>query len=183
MMYSCKEIKNLKYPVNLMCDAFETDVYAVVEHINNISDFDESLEYVLSNLSDRERLTLEYRYKNGMNYQEIGDVFNVTRERVRQYKVRAFRKLRKSHLTKYLRYGMLGVKKHIECMINTPPTIIEELNLSARPYSILKRHGINTLEQLLTLNYHDILTMRNMGRKSTEEIVEKVKVYGYEIKN
>ena len=95
MIYSCKEIKNLKYPVNLMCDAFETDVYAMVEHINNISDFDESLEYVLSNLSDRERLTLEYRYKNGMSYQEIGDVFNVTRERVRQYKVRAFTKLRK----------------------------------------------------------------------------------------
>ena len=177
-MYSCKEIKNLKYPVNLMCDAFETDVYAVVEHINNIPDFDESLEYVLSNLSDRERLTLEYRYKKGMSYQEIGDVFNVTRERVRQYKVRAFTKLRKSHLTKYLRYGMLGVKKHIECMINNSQTMIEEMNLSTRAYSILKRYSVNTLEQLLTLNYHDILQMRNMGKKSTEEIVEKVKSYG-----
>ena len=183
MMYSWKELKGLKYPFNLMCDAFEVDVDDVVEHINNVSDFDKSLEYVLSNLSDKERLTLEYRYKKRMSYQEIGDVFNITRERVRQYKVRAFKKLRKSYLTKYLRYGMLGVKKHIECMINTPPTIIEELNLSARPYSILKRHGINTLEQLLTLKYSDILEMRNMGRKSTEEIVEKVKVYGYEIKN
>ena len=178
MMYSWKELKGLKYPFNLMCDAFEVDVDDVVEHINNVSDFDKSLEYVLSNLSDKERLTLEYRYKKRMSYQEIGDVFNITRERVRQYKVRAFKKLRKSHLTKYLRYGMLGVER----MKNNKSTMIEELKLSTRAYSILKRHGINTLEQLLTLNYHDILTMRNMGRKSTEEIVEKVKFYGYEIK-
>ena len=177
-MYSWKELKGLKYPFNLMCDAFEVDVTDVIEHINNVSDFNKSLEYVLSNLSDRERLTLEYRYKNRMSYQEIGDVLNVTRERVRQCKVKALKNLRKSHLTKYLRYGMLGVER----MKNNKSTMIEELKLSTRAYSILKRHGINTLEQLLTLNYHDILTMRNMGRKSTEEIVEKVKFYGYEIK-
>ena len=179
MMYSWKELKGLKYPFNLMCDAFEVDADDVVEHINNVSDFDKNLEYVLSNLSDKERLTLEYRYKKRMSYQEIGDVFNITRERVRQYKVRAFKKLRKSHLTKYLRYGMLGV----EHMKNNKSTMIEELKLSTRAYSILKRHGINTLEQLLTLKYSDILEMRNMGKKSTEEIVEKVKFYGYEIKN
>ena len=178
MMYSWKELKGLKYPFNLMCDAFEVDVDDVVEHINNVSDFDKSLEYVLSNLSDKERLTLEYRYKKRMSYREIGDVFNITHERVRQYKVRAFKKLRKSHLTKYLRYGMLGVER----MKNNKSTMIEELKLSTRAYSILKRHGIITLEQLLTLKYSDILEMRNMGRKSTEEIVEKVKVYGYEIK-
>ena len=179
MMYSWKELKGLKYPFNLMCDAFKVDVTDVIEHINNVWDFNESLEYVLSNLSDRERLTLECRYKNRMSYQEIGDVLNVTRERVRQCKVKALKKLRKSHLTKYLRYGMLGVER----MKNNKSTMIEELKLSTRAYSILKRHGINTLEQLLTLKYSDILEMRNMGRKSTEEIVEKVKVYGYEIKN
>ena len=178
MVYSWKELKGLKYPFNLMCDAFEADVTDVIEHINNVSDFNESLEYVLSNLSDRERLTLEYRYKNRMTFKEISKVFNVTPERVRQYKIRAFKKLRKSHLTKYLRYGMLGV----ECIQNNKSTSIEELKLSTKAYSILKRHSINTLEQLLTLNYHDVLTMRNMGRKSTEEIVEKVKFYGYEIK-
>lgn len=177
MMYSWKELKGLKYPFNLMCDAFEVDVDDVVEHIKNVSDFYESLEYVLNNLSDRERLIVEYRYKKLMTYQEIANVFNVTIERVRQCKVKALIKLRKSHLTKYLRYGMLGVER----MKNNKSTRIEELNLSARAYSILKRHGINTLEQLLTLNYSDILTMRNMGRKSTEEIVEKVKSYGYEI--
>ena len=177
-MYSCKEIKNLKYPLNLMCDAFEADVTEVIEHINNVSDFDESLEYVLNNLSDRERLILEYRYKKRMTYEEIGEVFNVTRERVRQCKVKALKKLRKSHLTKYLKYGMLGVER----MKNNPQTMIEEMKFSIRAYSILKRYGVNTLEQLVTLTYSDILTMRNMGRKSTEEIVEKVKFYGYEIK-
>lgn len=178
MKYSWKELNGLKYPLNLMCDAFEASVYEVKEHINSIPDFDESLEYVLNNLSDRERLTLENRYKKGMTFKEIGKVFGVTMERVRQHKVKALRKLRKSHLTKYLRYGMLGVEKQ---RVNDS-TKIEELKLSTRAYSILKRHGINTLEQLLTLNYHDILTMRNMGKKSTEEIVQKVKEYGYEIK-
>lgn len=54
---------------------------------------------------------------------------------------------------------------------------LEELNLSIRTYNCLRRNEIHTLSDLLALEDTDILKMRNMGRKSSHEIREKVKQY------
>lgn len=51
---------------------------------------------------------------------------------------------------------------------------IEELGLSVRPYHVLKRNGIDTVEQLLQLSDEQLMLFRNMGRHSLAEIREKV---------
>lgn len=61
------------------------------------------------------------------------------------------------------------------------PTQIEDIDLSVRSYNSLKRVGINTLQQLAKLSYEDLIHVRNLGRKSVDEIIEKLKEYGYEI--
>ena len=61
------------------------------------------------------------------------------------------------------------------------PTKIENMDLSVRSYNCLKRAGIDTLQQLAKLSYEDLIQVRNLGRKSVDEIIEKLKEYGYEI--
>lgn len=51
---------------------------------------------------------------------------------------------------------------------------IEELGLSVRPYHVLKRANIDTVEQLQQLSDEDLMRFRNMGSHSLAEIREKV---------
>ncbi|MFA5383728.1 MAG: DNA-directed RNA polymerase subunit alpha [Eubacteriales bacterium] len=51
---------------------------------------------------------------------------------------------------------------------------IEELDLSVRSYNCLKRAGINTVEELLQRNDEEMMKVRNLGRKSLEEVVKKL---------
>jgi len=51
---------------------------------------------------------------------------------------------------------------------------IEELDLSVRSYNCLKRAGINTVEELLQRNEEEMMKVRNLGRKSLEEVVKKL---------
>ena len=51
---------------------------------------------------------------------------------------------------------------------------IEELGLSARPYNVLKRKGINTVEQLRQLSDDELMLFRGMGRHSLAEIRKNV---------
>lgn len=53
-------------------------------------------------------------------------------------------------------------------------TTIEELELSVRSSNCLKRAGINTVEQLTSRSEEDLMKVRNLGRKSLEEIKEKL---------
>jgi len=51
---------------------------------------------------------------------------------------------------------------------------IEELDLSVRSYNCLKRAGINTVEELTQKNEEDMIKVRNLGRKSLEEVIHKL---------
>ena len=51
---------------------------------------------------------------------------------------------------------------------------IEELDLSVRSYNCLKRAGINTVEDLTNKTEEDMMKVRNLGRKSLEEVREKL---------
>ena len=59
---------------------------------------------------------------------------------------------------------------------------LEELNLSVRAYSILKRKKIETLGDLRKLSYNELSKIRNMCRLPLREIVEMAKEYGIEFK-
>lgn len=51
---------------------------------------------------------------------------------------------------------------------------IEELDLSVRSYNCLKRAGINTVEDLSNKSEEDMMKVRNLGRKSLEEVINKL---------
>lgn len=51
---------------------------------------------------------------------------------------------------------------------------IEELDLSVRSYNCLKRAGINTVEDLTNRTEEDMMKVRNLGRKSLEEVIHKL---------
>jgi DNA-directed RNA polymerase subunit alpha len=52
---------------------------------------------------------------------------------------------------------------------------IDELELSVRSYNCLKRAGINTVEELTNRTSEDMMKVRNLGRKSLEEVLSKLK--------
>ena len=55
---------------------------------------------------------------------------------------------------------------------------IEELDLSVRSYNCLKRAGINTVEDLTNRTEEDMMKVRNLGKKSLEEVYNKLKALG-----
>jgi DNA-directed RNA polymerase subunit alpha len=59
---------------------------------------------------------------------------------------------------------------------NTP---IEELNLSVRAYNCLKRSGLMTVGQVLEKDEEELLTLRNFGQKSYDELKERLVERGY----
>ena len=56
---------------------------------------------------------------------------------------------------------------------------IEELDLSVRSYNCLKRAGINTVEDLTLRREEDMMKVRNLGRKSLDEVCNKLKSLGF----
>ena len=59
---------------------------------------------------------------------------------------------------------------------------IEELDLSVRSFNCLKRAGINTVEDLIEKSEEDMMKVRNLGRKSLEEVIAKLDSFGYTLK-
>ncbi len=63
-----------------------------------------------------------------------------------------------------------------------PEMTIEELDLSVRSYNCLKRAGINTVEDLINKSEEDMMKVRNLGRKSLEEVINKLNSLGLYLK-
>lgn len=59
---------------------------------------------------------------------------------------------------------------------------IDELELSVRSYNCLKRAGINTVQELINRTPEDMMKVRNLGRKSLEEVLQKLKELGLVLK-
>lgn len=76
--------------------------------------------------------------------------------------------------------------KHAEIMVEKEETkkekvlemTIEELDLSVRSYNCLKRASINTVEDLTNKTEEDMMKVRNLGRKSLEEVLQKLNALG-----
>ncbi len=60
---------------------------------------------------------------------------------------------------------------------------IEELDLSVRSYNCLKRAGINTVNELVQRNEEEMMKVRNLGRKSLEEVQQKLAMLGLNLRN
>lgn len=58
---------------------------------------------------------------------------------------------------------------------------IEELDLSVRSFNCLKRAGINTVEDLINKSEEEMMKVRNLGRKSLEEVIWKMASLGFNL--
>ena len=77
--------------------------------------------------------------------------------------------------------GLLADKEEdpIQKTLETP---IEELDLSVRAYNCLKRAGHHTLQDLTNMTENEIMKIRNLGKKSLKEVMDKVKELGLKFK-
>ena len=180
----------LPYPDNLLYDIFGGEW-----EYPRPADFDGSLEYVLHSLTERERRVLDFRYKDGLTFEEIGKRECVTRERARQIHAKALRKLRRPERLIYLKYGVSGVirwksESAREAALASLPKLdikpeditLEELELSVRSYNCLKRAGKCTLRDVSEMTFDELCHVRNLGKKSVDEICAVLTNYGIRLK-
>ena len=189
--------ERLEYPYNLIED-LELEPCECFEHFN------ERLEFLLTKLviTDREEKIIRLYYIDGKTFEEIGREFGITRERIRQIQEKAIKKLKlfkkyfydgkwclmeelaKEEHQKYLEtqksyWKYESAKQYIlqyESGVFLPirEQKIENLDLSMRSYNCLKRIGIRTIGDLLNFTYNDLIKIRNLGRKSMKEILDKI---------
>ena len=60
---------------------------------------------------------------------------------------------------------------------------IEELDLSVRSFNCLKRAGINTVEDLINKTEEDMMKVRNLGKKSLDEVINKLHSFGLDLRS
>ena len=60
---------------------------------------------------------------------------------------------------------------------------IEELDLSVRSFNCLKRAGINTVEDLINKTEEEMMKVRNLGKKSLDEVINKLHSFGLDLRS
>ncbi len=73
--------------------------------------------------------------------------------------------------------GMM-IEKTEDPKVKALETTIEDLDFSVRAYNCLKRAGIHTLQDLVNKSENDMMKIRNLGKKSLKEVLDKVKELG-----
>ena len=74
------------------------------------------------------------------------------------------------------------IEEEVEEVDAAVPTIsIEDLELSVRAYNCLKRASINNMGELLKKSEHDLLNIKNFGKKSSDEVIEKLHQFGLDL--
>jgi DNA-directed RNA polymerase subunit alpha len=66
--------------------------------------------------------------------------------------------------------------------VKTPNITIEDLELSVRAFNCLKRANINNIQELLAKSENDLLNIKNFGKKSADEVVERLRAFGLDLK-
>ena len=169
-------------------------------------------EVMTQHLTERENKVLQMRYEWGMTLEEVGSELGATRERIRQIEAKAIRKMRtrkrdimcapaidyRKELSdnEVLRNQVNYLQSELDKIRNITPeqreeadkkrsvmeTSIDELDLSVRSYICCKRAGINTLGDLSMKTLNDMYHVRNLGRRSLQEIEKKMAEYGLRVK-
>ena len=78
--------------------------------------------------------------------------------------------------------GLMAEKK-VDTITKTLETPIEEIEFSVRAYNCLKRAGINTVQDLISKKEIEVTKIRNLGKKSLKEVIDKVKEMGLKFRD
>ena len=146
-------------------DSIYTPVYNVKYTVDNTR--------VGSNITDYDKLTLEVLTNGTIGAKEA---------------VSLGAKILNEHLNLFVELS--DEAKKAEIMVEREETIkekvlemtIEELDMSVRSFNCLKRAGIDTVEDLTNRTEEDMIKVRNLGKKSLEEVIQKLHSLGLDLK-
>lgn len=127
----------------------------------------------VGNITDYDKLTLELVTNGVINAKEA---------------VSLAAKILSDHL--YLFVDLSDEAKNTEVMVESKEAVkekvldmtIEELDMSVRSFNCLKRAGIDTVEDLINRTEEDMIKVRNLGKKSLEEVIQKLDSLGLSLK-
>ena len=151
--------------IGLICvDSIYTPVYNVNYKVENTR---------VGNVTDYDKLTLEVLTDGTISAKEA---------------ISLAAKILNEHLSLFI--DLSDDAKKAEIMVDRQETIkekvlemtIEELDMSVRSFNCLKRAGIDTVEDLVNKTEDDMIKVRNLGKKSLEEVIQKLHSLGLSLK-
>lgn len=154
---SAEENKKESMPIGVLpVDSIYTPVEKVSYHVENTR---------VGQRSDFDKLTLEVLTNGSINPQEgISLAAKVLDEHLKLF----------IDLTEHVGNVEIMVEKEEDKKEKVLEMTIEELDLSVRSYNCLKRAGINTVEELSNKSEDDMMKVRNLGKKSLEDVIHKL---------
>ena len=128
----------------------------------------------VGNITDYDKLTLHVKTNGTISAKEA---------------ISLAAKILNEHLNLFV--NMSDEAKKTEIMVERKETIrdrvlemtIEDLDLSVRSFNCLKRAGINTVEDLTNRTESEMIKVKNLGKKSLEEVIHKLQGLGLELKH
>ena len=156
---------NVGAPIGLIfVDSIFTPVYKVEYSVDNTR---------VGNITDYDKLTMKVLTNGTITAKEA---------------VSLAAKVLNEHLKLFI--DMSNIAQDAETLIERPEVnrnrvlemTIEELDLSVRSFNCLKRAGIDTVEDLINRTEDDMIKVRNLGRKSLEEVIQKLSSLGLSLK-
>ena len=148
----------------IFTDSIYTPVYNVSYTVDNTR---------VANVTDYDKLTLEVKTNGTISAKEA---------------ISLGAKILNEHLNLFVELS--DEAKKTEIMVEREETIkekvlemtIEELDMSVRSFNCLKRAGIDTVEDLINRTEEDMIKVRNLGKKSLEEVIQKLHSLGLDLK-
>lgn len=136
-------------------------------------------------LTGRELYVINELWFTPKRLEDLAKEMGVTRERIRQIETKAQKKIlchietRKAEIEE--KHAMEARRE--ECgdtkILNQK---IDTLDLSVRTYNCLRRNNIATIGGIMSMSITELMKIRNLGGKSSHEVVEKLKKYGLVLK-
>ena len=156
---------NVSAPIGtIYTDSIYTPVYKVNYTVENTR---------VGNITDLDKLTIEVLTNGTITAKEA---------------ISLGAKILNEHLNLFV--NLTDEAKKAEIMVEREETIkekvlemtIEELDMSVRSFNCLKRAGIDTVEDLTNRTEEDMIKVRNLGKKSLEEVIQKLRSLGLDLK-
>ncbi len=160
-----QNMSNTSSPIGLIyTDSIYTPVYNVSYSVTDTR---------VGNITDYDKLTLEVETNGTISANEA---------------VSLAAKILNEHLNLFV--DLSDEAKKADIMVERQETMkekvlemtIEELDLSVRSFNCLKRAGIDTVEDLINKTENDMIKVRNLGKKSLEEVEQKLRSLGLDLK-
>ena len=156
---------NVGAPIGLIfIDSIFTPVYKVEYNVENTR---------VGNITDYDKLTMKVLTNGTITAKEAVSLA----AKVLNEHLKLFIDMSDEAKNKEIMVERAEVKK-----VKVLEMTIEELDLSVRSFNCLKRAGIDTVEDLIDRTEEDMMKVRNLGRKSLEEVIQKLNSLGLSLK-